>query len=245
MKYAKTALLCIAAAATAYTGIYWYYKKNKRENILATIKKSIQERNSIISGKISELQVSFNKEPTLTQQKKEMIDEILSNMAYIDQEIREKWIHEDKKLEQDLSQLSKEIDKINTMRLKKLLKLAKKEWFTITEFSEFSDSNAWLIIQHAEPEVEKEFLPIIEKYALAGESNKAHWAMLYDRVAMYENRPQKYGSQFRNSEDNSCYELYPVEDRENLDKLRATVGLKPISENAKEMEETYKRKCKI
>jgi uncharacterized protein DUF6624 len=56
---------------------------------------------------------------------------------------------------------------------------------------------AWFIAQHAigEPDFQREALALVQDKAKRGEVPRAQEAYLFDRVAMYEGRPQRYGTQ--------------------------------------------------
>lgn len=55
--------------------------------------------------------------------------------------------------------------------------------------------------------------------------------MLYDRVAVSQKRPQRYGSQGR-CNDQGAWTAFETEDPANLDQRRATMGLQPVAEYA-------------
>src|SRR6478672_11492777 len=57
---------------------------------------------------------------------------------------------------------------------------------------------AWLIAQHAvgEPDFQRQVLRLVTECATAGRIPAWHVAYLEDRIAMYEGRPQRYGSQW-------------------------------------------------
>jgi hypothetical protein len=54
-------------------------------------------------------------------------------------------------------------------------------------------------------------------------------ALLEDRIATQNGRPQRYGSQFHTEPDGSVVPC-PIEDPERLDERRASVGLGPFAE---------------
>ena len=53
----------------------------------------------------------------------------------------------------------------------------------------------WLVIQHASLELEKKYLPVFQKAAERHDLMPMQVAMMEDRIAMFEGRPQKYGTQ--------------------------------------------------
>lgn len=90
----------------------------------------------------------------------------------------------------------------------------------------------WIVIDHASQEKQEQYLPLVEQMAAAEMVGWDEYATLFDRVAMKQNRPQRYGTQsvqFGEPEAMQLY-LWPVECPAELDSLRASVGLSPIAE---------------
>ena len=131
------------------------------------------------------------------------------------------------------------VDKENAKLLKKFLE--KYEWFTISEFGKETDEKAWAIVQHADFDVtfQKKVLKILEKLYPINETDKTNYALLYDRVAKNENRPQRYGSQVKKVE-NGKVDFHPIEDRENVDKRRKKMGLPTLAEYEKHILSRFK-----
>ena len=96
--------------------------------------------------------------------------------------------------------------------------------------SEESYKTIWIVIDHASLEKQKQYLSIIEKMSSEGLIDVDSYAILFDRIAMKQNRPQRYGSQsvqFGTPGNMQLY-IWPVENAESLDSLRATVGMESI-----------------
>jgi uncharacterized protein DUF6624 len=98
---------------------------------------------------------------------------------------------------------------------------------------------AFLIIQHADYEYQKKYFPLMYEAMKKGEIESRHLALLEDRILMREGKKQIYGSQLKRNEATGKYELWPIEDEENLDKRRTSVGLEPIAEYLKNFGLTY------
>ena len=93
--------------------------------------------------------------------------------------------------------------------------------------SEESYKTIWIVIDHAPLEKQEQYLPLVEQMANASYIGLDEYAILYDRVAMGQNRPQRYGSQivqFGNADNLQLY-VWPIEDAEKLDSLRNAVGM--------------------
>ena len=93
---------------------------------------------------------------------------------------------------------------------------------------------AWVIAQHSicTPELQKGFLRAMDEAAKVGNVPKQQVAMLTDRIRFNEGRAQLYGTVL---DWNSLGELNcEVEDPENVDARRASVGLEPLREALEE-----------
>lgn len=120
------------------------------------------------------------------------------------------------------------------------------------EISDEAGEALWLVIDHADLEMQRRFMPLVEEQVKAGRLAKSSYATLLDRMLMRENRPQRYGTQTRSFtrivEGDSvcgqrvCY-VWPVEHPASLDSLRAAMGLIPIGEYLQAVEETYGGRC--
>ena len=62
-----------------------------------------------------------------------------------------------------------------------------------------------------------------------GKASGSQLALMVDRVEMYNDRPQIYGSQVRQEEDGK-YVLWKIADEPNVNKRRAEVGLGPLED---------------
>ena len=106
--------------------------------------------------------------------------------------------------------------------------------------SEESYKTIWIVIDHAPLEKQEQYLPLVEQMANASYIGLDEYAILYDRVAMGQNRPQRYGSQlvqFGNADNLQLY-VWPIEDAEKLDSLRNAVGMSSFYNYLKDIEET-------
>lgn len=91
---------------------------------------------------------------------------------------------------------------------------------------------AFLVLQHANPAKQKQYLPLLQAAVTEGEARSDNLALLEDRILMREGKKQKYGSQLQNN-GKGGWELYPIEDEATVDEKRKTVGLGPLAEYAK------------
>ncbi|MBI3554565.1 MAG: DUF2891 domain-containing protein [Elusimicrobia bacterium] len=128
------------------------------------------------------------------------------------------------------------LDTADAADLKPLLK--RYGWFKIGEWGNDADTAAWLVVQHSDEDVpfQKEVLGKLERLYHSGETDPANFALLWDRVAVHEERPQRFATQ------GGCaapgrWEPDPFEDPPRIDERRKAVNLGPLkkyeSENAK------------
>ena len=92
-------------------------------------------------------------------------------------------------------------------------------------------SAAFLVIQHADLDVQEENLPILSAAADKGEVRWSSIALLIDRVEMRNNRRQIYGSQVSRDSTGQSF-FFEIQKPYTVDSLRATKGLGPLSEYA-------------
>lgn len=118
--------------------------------------------------------------------------------------------------------------------------------------SDESGEALWLVIDHADLAMQKRYMPLIEEQVRAGKVSKSNYATLLDRMLMREGLPQRYGTQTvshtrlvvgDSARVESVGYVWPVEHPERIDSLRATVGLGPIDEYVRLVDETCGTPC--
>lgn len=121
------------------------------------------------------------------------------------------------------------IDRFNTARIKQMLE--GRDWFQDDLDGEGAGFNGWLLVQHADrdPAFQKRALGMIEAKLGAPGVSERNFAYLYDRVAVAEGRPQRYGTQGIECV-NGKRGPGPLEDAENIDVVRAELRLQPLAE---------------
>lgn len=120
------------------------------------------------------------------------------------------------------------VDRDNTARLREIV--GRHGWPGHRLVGEAGAHAAWLVAQHAPPELQEEWLPLLLDAVARGEASPADLAYLMDRVLMHRGEPQIYGTQYRQVGDGPL-ELWPVRDPAGLDERRAALGLAPEAEN--------------
>lgn len=87
-----------------------------------------------------------------------------------------------------------------------------------------------------DPRAQNGFLHAVHEAAQQREATASQWARLYDRCLARDGKLQVYGTQHRCRPDGEL-ELYPVQDRDQLDVRRAQVGLLPHAEQLRLLRE--------
>jgi hypothetical protein len=99
-------------------------------------------------------------------------------------------------------------------------------WFPISTWGEAAGRAAWLLVQHADndPGFQREVLARMEPLVASKEIEPSNYALLFDRVARAEGKPQRYGSQGECTGP-GVWVAADTEDPAGLDRRRASVGL--------------------
>lgn len=183
---------------------------------------------------ISKLRAEFARLPS-NAHKKDWVKAKLAHMLKLDQSLRHRFYvpfngkyspEENRYYMKKFDTQLQTLDKENTADLKKLLEIY--VWFRISEWGKGSDEAAWLIAQHSDEDVpfQREILKRLKTLYLGHETDPRNYAMLSDRVAVHENRPQPFGTQ-GGCAGPGLWKPDPIEDPAQLDKLRRSVGLGP------------------
>lgn len=121
-----------------------------------------------------------------------------------------------------LNAASARIEAVDDENLTILLAMVPPEgWFLRSKYGNAART-AFHIVQHSDVQTQKRFLPILETLVPAGEFDGQSYGMMFDRVAISEGRPQRYGTQFRC--DGGKWRPYPLEDADKVDARRKAMG---------------------
>lgn len=149
-----------------------------------------------------------------------IIDE-LQEMMLADQTMRQKGMR-------NVDEWDVTIDHNNTKRLEEIIDQI--GWPTISKVGKEASSNAWLLAQHADHDLDFQRTCLaLMKQAPKHDVASHDIAYLEDRIAVAEGRPQTYGTQFFR---NTMGELIPrpIANREHIDVLRSSMKLEPFDQ---------------
>ncbi|OAV45199.1 DUF6624 domain-containing protein [Lewinella sp. 4G2] len=101
---------------------------------------------------------------------------------------------------------------------------------------------AWLIVQHAisRPNFMRACRDVLKAEPAANLRERVRLAYLEDRIAIFENRPQTYGTQF-DYDANGELSPQPIADADGVDERRAALGLDSLAERTKKMRDRAQR----
>lgn len=129
------------------------------------------------------------------------------------------------------------IDPIDRANQKQVLELLPPEgWFAISRYGREAARAAFFVVQHADQTLWRKFLPKIEEMVRSGEAEGPSYALMYDRLALSEGRPQRYGSQMA-CQDGRYVTMEPMEEIGKVDDRRIAIGLIPYSDYLRIYEE--------
>jgi hypothetical protein len=139
----------------------------------------------------------------------------------------------------ELKQLA-DIDAKNTARMKQIVD--KYGWPGESLVGTEGARNAWLLVQHADADrpFQKRCLQFMETALKKNDASKTDYAYLTDRVLCADGQKQRYGTQFENKDGK--WQPKPMEDPANVDTRRKEMGMPPLAEYAKMIEQMYERK---
>jgi len=158
----------------------------------------------------------------------------LTKRVDVDQDVRKQAFQGGAAPDMSLYERLSEVDHDNTAWMKELV--THHGWPTIARVGEQGASDAWLLVQHADQDVDfqEQCLGLLREAAAHGQASKTNLAYLEDRVAMHRGRPQRYGTQF--VQKDGKYVPHTLEDPARVDEWRASVGLDSLAEYAKNFE---------
>ena len=113
-------------------------------------------------------------------------------------------------------------DSINQIKVTAILD--KYGWLGTDVIGEKGNSALFLVIQHSNLKTWEKYLPMMREAVINGKASGSELALLEDRTALAEGKKQTYGSQIGIDKEGHYFVL-PLEDPDNVDKRRASVGL--------------------
>jgi hypothetical protein len=135
----------------------------------------------------------------------------------------------------------KRIDENNREYIKKIVDTF--GLISISKFGKKASLSAWLLIQH----FPREEIDFMENYLKLMENSPddvdpKNIAYLKDRILMYKDKPQIYGTQLTSTNNNEKLRFHPIENVQQVDELREKKGLESLKKYSMQMEKILERK---
>lgn len=108
--------------------------------------------------------------------------------------------------------------------------IGEKDWPKASEIGERAAKGAFLMLSHSEDSTAlARYVPLLRQRCMEGEASWEHYAMLYDRLQVMRDLPQRYGTQYRPpGPGTATLELFPLEDAGKVNVWRKEIGLEPL-----------------
>lgn len=130
------------------------------------------------------------------------------------------------------------IEAADADNLRALLAMVPPEgWFFRSRYGEKPANAAFHIIQHSDVAQWKRFVPVLEPLVVTGEIDGQSFGLMYDRLAINEGRPQRYGSQMTCAAGKWVPER--LEDPARVDEWRAAMSFPQTFAQYLELWKTY------
>lgn len=176
-----------------------------------------------------------NRIDTQSRFKNELIN-ILDTIFINDQQYRMQWDRviekygmESKEM-QHLFKITAFYDSVNFQKVSAIIN--KFGWLGADEVGQQGNRTMFLVIQHANPDIQLKYLPLLRASFKIGKLKGSHLALFEDRVALQSGESQIYGSQI-SQDDNGNYVVMPLIDPKNVNERRKQMGLGLIEEYLK------------
>lgn len=127
--------------------------------------------------------------------------------------------------------LMNKTDSINLVKVKTILD--KYGWLGADSIGKQGNYTLFLVIQHGDQTTQEKYLPMLKEAVKNGKAKGSFLALMEDRVLLGQGKKQIYGSQIGMDNETQLYYVSPLDDPNNVDKRRASVGLEPLSEYVK------------
>jgi hypothetical protein len=120
-----------------------------------------------------------------------------------------------------------EVHRANASRLRQIIAVF--GWPGIALVGENGAKAAWRIALHSisEPPFMRQCRDLIDHASETGDAPRWQFAIIDDRVRVYEGRPQRYGTQLRLGPDG--LEPHPIENEAHVSSMRAQAGLPALA----------------
>ncbi|MFI5139626.1 MAG: DUF6624 domain-containing protein [Sphingobacteriales bacterium] len=117
------------------------------------------------------------------------------------------------------------IDSVNCYKWKSIINTY--GWLGYNAIGDEGVQSEIYLYQKANIAFRKRHFPIIAEAFKSGDLDAYNYAVIADRISLYDTGQQIYGTQFRQINLSSTY-LFPVENKDSVNRRRQLIGLEPI-----------------
>jgi hypothetical protein len=120
-----------------------------------------------------------------------------------------------------------EVHRANASRLRQIIAVF--GWPGITLVGEKGAKAAWRIALHSitEPSFMRQCRDLLDAASHDGDAPRWQYAIIDDRIRVYEGHPQRYGTQLRTGANG--LEPHPIENESRVNSMRMQAGLPPLA----------------
>ena len=121
-----------------------------------------------------------------------------------------------------------ELNRANSSRLRQMIAVF--GWPGLTLVGEAGSRAAWRIAlySYAEPDFMRQCRDLIDHATQGNDAPRWQYAIIEDRIRVYEGRPQLYGTQLRHGPQG--LEPHPIENEARVNSMRAQAGLPMLAQ---------------
>ena len=125
-----------------------------------------------------------------------------------------------------------EVHRTNSSRLRQIIAVF--GWPGVALVGDQGSKAAWRIALHSitEPAFMRQCRDLIDHASNAGDAPRWQFAIIDDRIRVYEGKQQRYGTQLHYGVDG--LEPHPIENVERLNSMRMQAGLPPLEHTLKQ-----------
>jgi hypothetical protein len=156
----------------------------------------------------------------------ESLEKALLDMEARDQALRAE-LTASGELDQRYHPKLEELHRANAGRLRQIIAVF--GWPGFTLVGEKGAQAAWRIALHSisEPDFMRQCRELLDGASQARDVPRWQFAIIDDRIRVYEGRPQRYGTQLRHGAGG--LEPYPLENESRINSMRMQAGLPPLA----------------
>ncbi|RAK62658.1 DUF6624 domain-containing protein [Hymenobacter edaphi] len=134
----------------------------------------------------------------------------------------------------EMQALWKQMAETDARNLKKITALLDRHgWPSKAKVGNMGTQTVFLVIQHSDLPTMQKYFPVARQAMERGDLAKSAFALMQDRLLMWQGKPQIYGSQLSSDAKTGKMAFHPIEDEAHVDERRATMGLGPLADYAK------------